>query len=273
LYVTSVNGSGVGSPVQMDTDSNNPTYQLQSYSFSPDSTKIAWTAQTTAMNPNNPGGGQPEYKLFVSDINNPSQQMMNGYQFNNINEISWSPDSSKIVFQGDSDIYIADTTNNSITSITEGNPQGSEVHFLSNTKVLFRSNSDGKVYLKDLESGDPATVIEPTGTMHRINPSYLSEHPAQRKFILHIFSSDLLNFSLAVVNPDGSVTSVPNSYMSANNLYEPRWLPDGSKFIFRKPNGSGTDIWVANGDGSGTTQLTDSPDADDNNKVFFYPRM
>jgi Tol biopolymer transport system component len=60
---------------------------------------------------------------------------------------------------------------------------------------------------------------------------------------------DSANGQIAVVNPDGTAK------VARGAGAEPSWSPDGTKIVFTLSN----DIWVMNADGSGRSQLTQSP--------------
>ena len=55
---------------------------------------------------------------------------------------------------------------------------------------------------------------------------------------------------VSVVNPDGS-----NLVQLTADGHSPAWSPDGTRIVF----GRGDDLWVMNADGTGETQLTDTP--------------
>ena len=55
---------------------------------------------------------------------------------------------------------------------------------------------------------------------------------------------------VSVVNPDGS-----NLVQLTADGHSPAWSPDGTRIVF----GRGNDLWVMNADGTGETQLTDTP--------------
>jgi hypothetical protein len=272
LYVTTINGTSIGSSVQMD---NVESYSITEYSFSPDSSKIAWIAQTTAMDPMNPVN--PEYQVFVSDISNPNPVSMGG-AYGSVSSLQWSPDSTKVGFQAFDtsnslvDSYIADVSNGNAHSASDGMIRGEAVYFLNNSTVIFRSNTDGKVYKYVIDSNVTPTVISASGTNHVIFGNYTNEHPSQRKYIIRVFDSGAGTYSLGIVNPDGSFIPVAGS-SSDQDFTEPMWVRDGSKFIFKRTNGIGSDLWAVDEDGTNFTRLNNTPDSDDKNRVFFYSRQ
>jgi hypothetical protein len=150
--------------------------------------------------------------------------------------------------------------------------QPNEIYFLSNSKLLLNS---GDYYVAELGSSDPPVNITNGAYIYQLYKDYQSMHPTQRKYIYKTYDSTARTYSLGIINPDGSLVSVPGSEASNYDDYsfKPRWLPDGTKFIFKKPNGAGYDLWIAAADGSAATQLTNSPEVDDyDTKVLFHAK-
>jgi Tol biopolymer transport system component len=69
---------------------------------------------------------------------------------------------------------------------------------------------------------------------------------------------------LFTVNPDGSGLKVVHLQTANSNYFafEPGWSPDGTKIVFALSIDGTEGIFTANADGSGVSQITDSPTFD-----------
>jgi hypothetical protein len=66
-----------------------------------------------------------------------------------------------------------------------------------------------------------------------------------------------------VVSPDGSALQQLTAGTDGSFSITPVWSPDGSKLLFQRKLGASVTLWTVNADGSGESQLTLTPVADD----------
>ena len=158
---------------------------------------------------------------------------------------SWSPDGTRIAYEGGSHIWVMNADGSSQTELTSGtqdidpawSPDGTQIAFArpsSNGWNVFVMNADGSGLrrVSDVSGNDPAWS------------------PDGRR--------------LAYVAPDGiGVVGIDGSdphRVSALGAYAagPSWSPDGTRIVFSRNNAAGFpgELFVANADGSGEQQLT-----------------
>src|SRR4051795_4698964 len=139
---------------------------------------------------------------------------------------SYSPDGSKIVFRGDTDLVDH-----------------------SGDEELYVMDADGTdiVRLTDNAVFDSAPAFSPDGTK-------LAFESARD-------SGDPLKLDIYVMNADGSDVR----RLTADPAHDegPIWSPDGTKIAFTSERGGSSDIWVMGADGSGVRRLTDDPARDE----------
>ena len=63
-----------------------------------------------------------------------------------------------------------------------------------------------------------------------------------------------------LVHPDGTGLETITPVKGGSGSWDPQWSPDGSKLLFQHgPDWNQMDLWTANADGSGLSQLTHDP--------------
>jgi Tol biopolymer transport system component len=160
--------------------------------------------------------------------------------------VSWSPDSTQLVFASDEKLDGSDNPNN------------------ARNIWIVRADGSG---LKPLTNGTASPALThgfPAWSPDGTKILYLSDRKLD--------GTDALNTNITqnvwVVNPDGS-SPTPLTQLTGSNLsiFSATWSPDGSKIAFvsaRPLNGSNTDVpnstaqnvWVMNADGSSPTPVT-----------------
>jgi Tol biopolymer transport system component len=139
---------------------------------------------------------------------------------------SYSPDGSKIVFRGDTDLVDH-----------------------SGDEELYVMDADGAniVQLTDNAVFDSAPAFSPDGTK-------LAFESARD-------SGDPLKLDIYVMNADGS--DVRRLTADPSHDEGPIWSPDGTKIAFTSERGGSSDIWVMDAEGGGVRRLTDDPARDE----------
>jgi TolB protein len=201
----------------------NPGGDDNPWGYSPDGSKILF-GRTYA---DGDGG------LFVVNANGTGLQRLNPPNLRlSCCNASWSPDGARVVFAA---TFKSSVGSGSQTALFVVNVDGSGVHQLT---------PDG------LGAGSPEW--SPDGRLIAFNNLV---QPSGATASLQIY----------VVHPNGSglkrITAPTNGDFSAGPLV---WSPDSTKLLFLRihfTNGSGQeDLWIANADGTGLTQVTNTPD-------------
>jgi len=93
------------------------------------------------------------------------------------------------------------------------------------------------------------------------NEILFSAHvPADHHSSIWVVHSDGTGLQQIPVPGCGGANADPNTI----GCFNPGWSPDGSKIVFGRRMGSGqADLYTANADGSGLTQVTNTPDIDE----------
>ncbi len=173
----------------------------------------------------------------------------------------WSPDGTKIAYDGDDGLYVMNADGSNQTRIASGqnpswSPDGTRIAFEGPGGAIWTVAPDGSG-LAQLSGGagfDGSPVYSPDGT--RI--AYYHGQGRDR--------------AIYVMNADGSEQTVVADFQ-ADTMGRPVWSPGGTKIAFdlllTSYSQHGTwDIYVANADGSGSTDLTPTPNLDENTPVW-----
>ena len=123
------------------------------------------------------------------------------------------------------------------------------------TQLAFTSNRSGNaiynIFLMNADGSNIRSVVE-----NSTNEFASSWSPDGQKILFQTWRSDETAWDIYVVNIDGSGEKVLINTDREEQL--PVWLPDGTQFAYQAGHrGQGTDIYVANADGTGAMRLTD----------------
>jgi Tol biopolymer transport system component len=230
--------------------------------WSPDGSKIAWTAGSIFESPD----------IFVMNADGSEVTQVTHNPYAN-DWPTWSPDGSRIAFvcglpagdgrtrdricsigaDGSNQVQLdLEMTLDYEDAYPNWSPDGSKIAFTSNRPGLpgdhpeiFVMNADGTGVIQLTETDETTANYEPSfspdGT--KIAFAAIGNHYA------------VTSWQIFVMNVDGTgITQLTdNSY----DNYEPYWSPDGSKIAFTSTRDGDPDIFVMNAfDGTGQTQLT-----------------
>ncbi len=181
----------------------------------------------------------------------------------------WSPDGTKIVFQGERndklngkkqfDIFIADAEKksagkNQVNLTNNENPDQKPQWSPDGTAVIFESKRDGnwELYRVDITGENLQRLTENDKTDRRAKWSAGG--------ILFESQRDG-NYEIYRMDPDGNnQVNLTNDPGSDNN---PIWSPKGRRILFESRRDGNREIYTMNADGGGLTNLSNNPDGDD----------
>jgi Tol biopolymer transport system component len=225
--------------------------------WSPDGTKIAFDSDRDG-----------DREIFVMDADG-SNQVQLTFNTNTDRNPSWSPDGTRLVYSsnldGDRDIWMIDVATLALTQITNG----------PGTDIVAQLSPDGQVVSFTRTSGNHSSLytINIDGTnQRRLTRSFFDGMnrdwaPAGTEISLVDNACVTCDESdLFVIAPDGrrpiQLTDTPE------NELDPAFSPDGTHIVFTRADLiddvlGPRDIYVMNADGSGVTNVTNTPDVDD----------
>ena len=172
---------------------------------------------------------------------------------------AWSPNGAKLAFysavDGNNNIYVMNADGSARTQLTfytgatgvsfpAWSPDGS--------KIAFQNDLDGRLYVMN---ADGTGITQLTTTVGDFGPNW---SPDGTRIAFTTTRHGGIT-EIYVMNADGT-----NQIRLTDNLvpdYDPSWSPDGSRIIFTRDGATDSDIFAINPDGSGATNLTQSPGA------------
>ena len=184
----------------------------------------------------------------------------NFYKLANLNasplNIGWSPDGSKIIFEGweveYSDIFTVDIDESNIYNLTNSDswaqypkwsPDGSKIVFSSYKENTSDPAATGihSIYFMDADGSNRYELPNLVGDAY--TPSW---SPDGNKIVFEGYEGDYSDIFTADI--DGS--NIYNLTNSDSGDRTPKWSPDGSKIIFNSYINGATSIYVMDSDGS-----------------------
>ena len=224
--------------------------------WSPDSSKIIYKGRRL-------GVGLPPEDIYMVNADGTNNTLIAYYNEDNEYEFVpvWSPDGSNIAFLSDyHDIYVMDTDGSNILQLTDS--QDSENYLTwapDSSKILFVSSWDNHKICEINADGSNLNVLAEfdwIGGMESLvwSPDFtkiafvvikrLSPIPEdyRREYYIYVMNIDGSNRTIMEIKTDGRIS----------------WSPDSNMITYS----SDGDIWIVNADGTGLTNLTNSPNND-----------
>ncbi len=193
----------------------------------------------------------------------------------------WSPDATRLACDGTSDtdpslngIYtIRSSDGGDLTRITANVPPGGAdrpVDYSPDGKSLvfiqLDSNEQASLFVVKVKGGVPKQITTPPEMVLGLFSASWS--PSGNKVLFGARSDPDHRGAIWVVNSDGTglhQVGIPScggafSNRTSVSCFDPGWSPDGTKIVFGRfdPTNGRRDIYTANADGSGLSQVTHS---------------
>lgn len=258
------NSSGI---YLMDADGANPVRLIGggSPAWSPDGSQIAF-----------PGGNGVGSDIFIVDVNGSNLRRLTEKRIDQSKFPAWSPDGTKIAFvsnrSGNWDIYVMNADGKNPKNLTwdlldedrpSWSPDGKKIAFGAFQILPEGNRRESEVFVID-SNGD--NRINLTQNPRAIN-SYPSWSPDGKKIAYTASPKPGLwfaPFNIYVMDADGTNPVRLTEERRWASEWRPSWSADGRKIAFssREPDGS-ADIYSINSDGSGLTNLTQTPHVND----------
>ena len=122
------------------------------------------------------------------------------------------------------------------------------------TQIAFASNLGGSanfdIYVMNIDGTNVRPIVTHSGG--DFAPAW---SPDGQKILFQAWRSNETGWDIFVVNIDG--TEERPLIASPSDEQLPVWSPDGTQIAFQSGSRAGTDIYIANADGSGIRRLTD----------------
>ncbi len=174
-------------------------------------------------------------------------------------DVSWSPDSSRLVFSAmrnrQADLYTIKSDGSGLNRLTQnaGNnvwasysPDGLRIAFYSD-----RNGGQGDVWVMNADGSNPIQL-----TLNAGRNAYPSWSPDGKRIVFA--STRDGDQQLFVMKADGSnQVRITSATIDGTKYYNPVWSPKGNRIVFYSSKGDHKDqVWVINADGSNQRVVT-----------------
>jgi len=173
--------------------------------------------------------------------------------------LSWSPDSRKIAFQENGDIFTVNVDGTNRTNLTDDSAWDSEPSWSADgTRIMFTSQRDffRTLYSMNVD-GSNLVALPSDGEFWDSAPEF---SPNGEK-IAFVVNSSFNTPVLYTANADGT-NRIPFDGVGSNshNRNKPKWSPDGARIAFQmwESSGSDSEIYVRNIGRGQLIQLTNT---------------
>ena len=212
----------------------------QSVSWSPDGSRLAFSAVTTSWDDG--------YRIFVINADGTDTRQLETGGDGDLYPV-WSPDGLRIAFaserDGNSDIYVMQVDGTQVVRLTTHEARDSYPSWAPDgTRLAFHSERDGnaEIYVMDADGGNQTRI-----TNHPANDYNPAWSPDGSRVAFDADRDSVAGDEIYVIAPDGSGLA---RVVDAGVF--PTWSPDGKQILFAAQG-----LYVVGVDGSGRTQLFD----------------
>lgn len=244
VYLMNADGSGKTNLTNLTggTVISGPTW-------TPDGTKMAYSREL-------PGGTTFEIVVMKADGSSPTVITTRSYL---MNDLTYSPDGTKIAFAAFDGVYVASSDGSVVTKIagnfaigeipfdTQFAPDGRLAYRLAPSNTWFLVNADG--------TGSTTPPWNPEA-------EHLNFSPDGRKVLFAAYLTNLSSSTdMFVSNIDGTgqvrISTDDNGYEDEGQS----WSPDGTKVVWTQEDAStgNYQVMLSNPDGTGLVNLTQAP--------------
>ncbi|MEW6603952.1 MAG: hypothetical protein AB1351_04600 [Thermoproteota archaeon] len=237
---------------------------------SPDGTKIAYITWDSFEPPH----GKIMQDLFVINGDGTNKVLVTRNCQNNheVGRHVWSPDGTKIAFEGADDIFVVDIDGTNCIRLSTDDLQSIEHKpvWASNSKIMFSNVFGNKNMTSVLGASLNEINIDGTGLRtlfdydYDVDVDHIWSPDLSKISFIHVNDQD--SASLYVMNADGNnLTKIADSNSTFPLAFENmEWSPDGQKIAFEHLEGDYHDIYVVNVKDGSLKKLSNSKAYDGN---------